>query len=252
MGPTTALGTQDISLLQLTGAYGAIANQGARAPERAILKIVDGSNGNTLWQAPTPQAQQAISPQAAYMVTSVLTDNLARTPFFKGHNPLVLDSYDDGGKFDNLAIAAKTGTSSGDNGPLDIVTAGYTPYMTLGVWVGNTDGNDALNQGIIGIAGAGYIFHDVMLWAAEHLGWNPNAQFPVPPGMQRGSFNCDTGLAPYAGSTTQDLNCGWNDPKIVKGYSSYNPYSVQEAGQSDLFHRPDTDWYIQIDQPLTS
>ena len=84
MGPTTALGTQDISLLQLTSAYGTLANLGARAPARAILRIAQA--GQTLWSAPgvngtseaMPQTQQAISPQAAYMVTSVLTDNLAR------------------------------------------------------------------------------------------------------------------------------------------------------------------------------
>ena len=119
----------------------------------------------------------------------------------------MLDSYDDNGKYQNLAIAAKTGTSSGNGGPLDIVTAGYTPYMTLGVWVGNTDGNDPLYSGIIGVAGAGYIFHDVMLWAAENYDWNPTAQFPVPPDMARGVFNCNTGLAPYAGSTSKDLDC---------------------------------------------
>ena len=80
------------------------------------------------------------------MVTSVLSDNQARYPFFKVHNPLVLDHFDDTGKYAQLAIAAKTGTSSGNGGPNDIVTAGYSPYMTLGVWVGNTDGNDPLNS----------------------------------------------------------------------------------------------------------
>jgi membrane peptidoglycan carboxypeptidase len=268
MGPTTALGTQDISLLQLTGAYGTLANLGARAPARAILRITSATNASTLWSAPgiqgttetIPPTQQAISPQAAYMVTSVLTDNLARSPFFKVHNPLVLDNWDDGGKYNNLAIAGKTGTSSGNNGPNDIVTAGYSPYMTLGVWVGNTDGNDSLNPGIIGIAGAGYIFHDVMLWAAEHYNWNPNAQFPVPPNMARGVFNCNTGLAPYASSSPQDLNCPFNPiPKSDLpsglfgpgyGYGPYNPYL--DMPTKDVSHWPDTDWYIVGDQPITS
>jgi membrane peptidoglycan carboxypeptidase len=184
------------------------------------------------------------------MVTSVLTDNPARAPFFKVHNPLVLD---DDPKYAHIAIAGKTGTSSGNGGPNDIVTAGYTPYMTLGVWVGNTDGNDPLNPGIIGIAGAGYIFHDVMDWAANHYNWDPNATFTIPPRMARGTFNCNTGLAPYNGSSATDLSCAFSpitpnplDPK----YYSYDPYLVN--GSPDQTHRPNTDWYILGDEPLTS
>ncbi len=252
MGPTTALGTQDISLLQLTSAYGTLANQGQRAVPRAILRITK-ADGTVLWAAPDqPPVQQVISQQAAFMVTSVLSDNRARYPFFKLHNPLVLDSYDDNGKYDNLAIAAKTGTSSGNGGPNDIVTAGYSPYMTLGVWVGNTDGNDPLNSGIIGVAGAGYIFHDVMLWAASHYNWNPDAQFPVPQDMARGTLNCNTGLAPYANSTASDLNCAWNPVPGLKNSATYDPYDPNGIYSKDTTHMPDTDWYIQGDAPVTS
>ena len=252
MGPTTALGTQDISLLQLTSAYGTLANLGARAPARGILSITR-ADGTLLWSAPAmPQTQQAISPQAAFMVTSVLSDNRARYPFFKLHNPLVLDRFDALGAYENLPIAAKTGTSSGNGGPLDIVTAGYSPYMTLGVWVGNSDGNDPLDPNIIGVAGAGYIFHDVMLWAAQHYNWNPNVSFTVPPQMARGTFNCNTGLAPYKNSTPQDGDCAWTP--VVKG--SYNPYDPDgdfpPVTSTSRTHMPDTDWYIVGDQPVTS
>ncbi len=244
MGPTTALGGQEIPLLQLAGAYATLANLGRRAPPRSILRV-ERADGTLLWQAPTmPQTQQAISPQAAYMVTSVLTDNRARYPFFKWHNPLVLD--DNG--LNNLAIAGKTGTSSGATGPNDIVTAGYTPYMTLGVWVGNSDPNDSLNPGIIGVAGAGYIFHDVMEWAALNYHWDPNAQFTVPPDMAIGTFNCNTGLAPYKDSTSSSLNCAWNP--FAPG--SANPYDPDGRFGGDRNHMPDTDWYIQGDQPVTS
>ncbi|MGH2514334.1 MAG: transglycosylase domain-containing protein, partial [Ktedonobacterales bacterium] len=128
MGPTTVLGTQDIPLLQLTSAYGTFANLGKRAPERSILRI-EKNDGTVLYPTAntpaTPPTYQAISPQAAYMITNVLTDNFARYPEFKISNPLVLD-----GKYANLAITGKTGTSSGNTGPLDIVTMGYTPYLT--------------------------------------------------------------------------------------------------------------------------
>ena len=57
--------------------------------------------------------------------------------------------------------------------------------------------------GIIGIAGAGYIFHDVMQWSAKHYNWDPNATFQMAGLLAMGDFNCNTGLAPYNGSTTK-------------------------------------------------
>ncbi|MGZ6284120.1 MAG: transglycosylase domain-containing protein [Ktedonobacterales bacterium] len=238
MGPTTALGTQEIPLLELSSAYGTFANLGARYPQRAILEIDDNA-GNVMWQAPAnPYHYQAITPQAAYMVTSVLTDNFARYPFFKLANPLHLDDHP------SLEIAGKTGTS---NGPNDIVTMGYTPYMTLGVWVGNSDPNDPLTPGIIGIAGAGYIFHDVMDWSVQHYKWDDTAKFPIPSGIARTDFNCLTGLAPFKDSKPANLDCQYMPyPGFAK--TSGNPYDPDHG----ISHRVDEDWYWQNAPPLQS
>jgi membrane peptidoglycan carboxypeptidase len=179
------------------------------------------------------------------MITNVLSDNFARYPEFKINNPLVLD-----GKYANLAITGKTGTSSGSTGPLDIVTMGYTPYLTLGVWVGNTDGNDPLTPGIIGIAGAGYIYHDVMMWAAQHYNWDPNAQFQVPPGLAKGQFNCNTGLAPYKGQQPSDLVCQWK-PLTPGSTDPYDPDNIHSApGKGGQM--PDIDLYIANEPWLQS
>ncbi len=86
MGPTTALGTQSIPLIQFTNAYAAMANSGKHVPYRSILRIEDSAGDS--WNAPTPQPAQVISPQAAYMLTSVLSDNKARMPGFNDANPL--------------------------------------------------------------------------------------------------------------------------------------------------------------------
>lgn len=243
MGPTTVLGTQDISLLQLTGAYGTFANLGKRAEPRSILRIVD-ANGNVVYPTPQtpkdPPTAQVISPEASYMITNILTDNNARIPFFKQYNPMTL--WPD---YPNFALAAKTGTSSGSTGPLDIVTMGYSPFMTLGVWVGNTDGNDPLTSNVIGVTGAGYIFHDVMLWALKNYHWPTNAQFPVPPDIVRGSFNCATGLAPYKGADSKSLNCPYT-PFAPK--TSGNPYNTTTYNAA----LPDNDIYIQGQAPAQS
>ncbi len=259
LGPATALGAQDIPLLQLTGAYATFADAGVRHPYRAILQIQD-SQGNILYQAPqSPQGQQVLSPQAAYMLTSILTDNKARLPDFGWYNPLFFGNQYQYGAADanhqldypNLQIAAKTGTSQG---PLDIVTMGYSPYLALGVWFGNTDGNDPLAPNIIGIAGAGYVFHDLMQWSILHYKWPTNAQFPIPTGLALGQVNCTTGLAPYKGQKSQD--CAFH-PAVPAppGFHTTDPYiglCPYPKGYGGCSTYPDIDWYDAGEAPLQS
>jgi membrane peptidoglycan carboxypeptidase len=248
MGPTTALGTQEMPLRELVGAYATFANAGKRAPERAVLRVED-SRGNVLYNASAvPKTEQVISPQASYMLTSVLTDNDARTADFGPTNPLHFDA--SMGEPSGVAIAAKTGTSSGVTGPKDILTAGYSPFLTVGVWIGNDDPNDDMASGIIGVAGAGYIFHDMMLWAAQNYKWPAQAQFPVPPDMTRGIFNCATGLAPYKDQKPDSLKC-------TNGEATQGIPLPKGANPAPLY--PDTtgyhenaDWYIQGSEPVHS
>ena len=248
MGYTTALGTQSIPLIQLTNAYAAMAASGKHTPTRAILRIED-SQGNT-WNAPTPNPQQVISPQAAYMLTSVLSDDKARQPGFNVINPLQFPDYP------SFQVASKTGTGSGKNGPSDIVTIGYSPYLAVGVWVGNANNADMAPH-IIGIAGAGYIFHDVMDWALKNYKWPKDVgTFPIPPGMAMGAFGCNAGLAPYQSEGTSGKDGG----KAGSGTSSAPICNARDAigqpgkGRLPIYASPasDIDWYIQGQPPLNS
>jgi membrane peptidoglycan carboxypeptidase len=262
MGPTTALGTQDVCLLDITSAYGVFANGGKRAPARAILRVVDAS-GNVVYQAPAiPQTAQVISPEAAYMVTSILTDNKARAQDFKyEENPLHFEPAR--GENYSIGLAAKTGTSSGPTGPRDILTIGYSPYLAVGAWLGNANSADMASD-IIGVAGAGYVFHDVMLWALKNYHWPTNAQFPVPSDMVLGTFNCETGLAPYKGETADQLKCNQDplpythpnsdakcyDQKYITTYFCWKDIYEYNNGFPKV--RTDTDWYIQGQAPSMS
>ena len=207
LGPSTALGAQEVPLIELTEAYGTFANNGYHVPRRSILAVQDALGNTIMYQDNTGKTQplispnpkpggQAISPQAAFMITSILDDNNNRISDFGPDNPL---------HFWNRDVAAKTGTSQDTK---DIVTIGYTPWMALGVWAGNADGTPMGN--VIGISGAGYIFHDVMTFAMAHYNWpgtgptksstpKTGGYFPVPPGLHRAVVNCQTGLAPYQG-----------------------------------------------------
>ncbi|MGH2486149.1 MAG: penicillin-binding transpeptidase domain-containing protein, partial [Ktedonobacterales bacterium] len=263
MGPTTALGTQDISLMQLTGAYAVFADGGKRVPPRAILRIEDNT-GNQIYPvppgpsiAPPEPGQQVISPETAYMVTSVLTDNIARAQDFGyANNPLHFTPPTvDGTNYPNFELAAKTGTSSGVNtGPRDIVTAGYSNYLSLGVWIGNAN-SAGMASGIIGIAGAGYVFHDVMLYGIQHLGWNTNSHFPIPSDMGRTYFNCTTGLAPYKDTKIGDMT----DPTFNCPFQPYTSWASKNYSNlydhdtpSEIKAQPDMDWYIKTQPWLQS
>lgn len=259
LGPTTALGTQEIPLVDLTSAYGTFAAGGLHAPMRAILQIRDNSN-NVLWTAPTPKPAQAMSPQAAYMITSILTDNQARAGDFGIANPLWLPSQaapsGDTAAIDYPYVAAKTGTAQGTSGPSDIVTMGYSPYMVMGFWAGNSDPHDDLNSGIIGITGAGYVFHDVMAWAVRHYHWPLNQGFAVPPDLTRGMFNCNSGLAPYKGLNFPNPSNLGGPPDWWWCPLSQQARNGQATNLYDGFNtgpwNTDIDWYIQGQYPLLS
>jgi membrane peptidoglycan carboxypeptidase len=230
-GPSTALGTLEMPMIELASFYATIADGGVRHPYRSILRI-ETADGTPLYQAPAnPKGEQVVSPQAAYMLTSVLTDDMARVPVFNFNNPL---------SFPNYPVAAKTGTAQGKVGPSDIVTMGYSPYLAMGVWMGNTDNSD-MAKNTIGIAGAGYVFSDVMQWAIDNYKWPKVAGFPIPSKMARGQFNCVTGLAPYQGDTIAPCKLNKVSPDGVNLYVGY-------GGDS----RVNEDWYVQGQEPLQS
>jgi membrane peptidoglycan carboxypeptidase len=234
MGVTTALGTQEIPLIQMTGAFATFGNNGARVPQRSILRI-ETADGTVLYKAPAQQkADQVLSPQADYMLTSVLSDNEARAADFGWENPLY---------FPDFPVAAKTGTSQGIIGPKDIITMGYSPWLSLGVWMGNTDNSDM--QHIAGITGAGFIFGDVMQYAHDTYKWPKVAGFPIPPEMSRAAFNCVTGLAPY--KDQPDTDCTFN-PVTAGATNLWGGYNFGHG----VAHKLNEDWYIQGQEPQQS
>ncbi len=188
LGPSLALGANEVSLLSLTGAYATFANQGTRVPPVSILEITD-SQGHPIYKydAEHPKGVQAVSPEVSFLISSILSDNPARYHEFGAGNPLELDR----------PAAAKTGTS---NSFVDNWTMGYTPHVTVGVWVGNSD-NSAMDNGVIGITGAGPIWHDVMEYVSKRYNY-PADDFVKPADVQQGTVSSITGLLPQPGEPT--------------------------------------------------
>ena len=157
-GLSLTLGGGEVTLLDLTGAYAVIANGGRRVPPTAITQIVD-FNGNVVYQYSPPTGDQVIRPEHAFLISSILSDNEARTPAFGPNSVLNLP----------FQAASKTGTT---NDFRDNWTMGYIPELAVGVWVGNADYSPM--QNISGLTGAAPIWSDFMVESANRVtGGNP-------------------------------------------------------------------------------
>ncbi len=194
-GLSLTLGGGEVKLVELTGAYATFANRGQRVPLTPFTKIVD-SQGNVLFDVDSHRqaAENVVDPRYAYLITSVLSDNKARTPAFGQNSPLKLCL--DGTstcKDDKVRpTAAKTGTT---NDFRDNWTLGYTPELVVGVWVGNPR-NEPMEHST-GITGAAPIWHNVMtrIYAEiEPYKKVPPHPFPIPPGLVQATVCRPSGL----------------------------------------------------------
>ncbi len=146
-GLSLTLGGGELTPLELTAAYAVFANGGHRITPHLITRVED-SRGNVLYQAAAEPGEEVLDPRIAFVISSILSDNAARTPMMGPESPLQLA----------FPAAAKTGTT---NDFRDNWTVGYTPHLVVGVWAGNTD-NSPMAEGTSGLAGAAPIWHDFM------------------------------------------------------------------------------------------
>jgi 1A family penicillin-binding protein len=153
-GLSLVLGGGEVKLVDMVNAYSVFANYGEFVPKTAILKVID-RNGNTLEEL-DPQnlpRTRVLSPQIAWLISDVLSDNRARTPMFGANSPLRL----------SRPAAAKTGTTENY---VDSWTIGYTPYLATGVWVGNSDSRPMYE--VAGAVGAARVWNAFMEAVFSH------------------------------------------------------------------------------------
>jgi penicillin-binding protein 1C len=161
-GLALALGSADVSLLQLTNAYRMLANGGQWSP-------VAGMAG---------RARRAFDARAVFQVTDILGDSNARAPTFGLDSALVTRGF----------AAVKTGTSKDMR---DNWCIGFTDRYTVGVWVGNASG-EAMHR-VSGTQGAAPVWRALV--QALHSGRPSRA--PVPPaGVERRAISFDAALEP--------------------------------------------------------
>ncbi len=190
-GYSLVLGGLGIRLLDHTSAIGVFANGGVRQPYYAINKIVSASTGKVSFIHQFSPGKRVISPQLAYMMTSVLSDNASRIPEFLDCNVLQLYANSqqacwNGNRGVVRPAAAKTGTT---NDFRDNWTIGYTTDYVMGVWAGNDDNSPMID--VTGVQGAAPIWHDSMLLAEQG---RPIRNFTYPGGLVHASVTYPDGV----------------------------------------------------------
>ena len=145
-GLSLTLGGGEVSLMELTGAFQVLANEGRKLEPVAITRVVNHT-GDVVFEHEPSQGAQIVRAAHAYLLSSILSDNNARAPMFGTNSPLNLP----------FSAAVKTGTT---NDFRDNWTIGYTPELLIGVWVGNADYTPMVNT--TGVDGAAPIWNRLM------------------------------------------------------------------------------------------
>ncbi len=134
--PSLALGTGEVTLVDLTSAYGAFANGGIVAPHTLITHIED-RDGNLIWQSSLERLPyRAVRPGTAYLISSMMADVVNRGTASRAR----AEGF-------TLPAAGKTGTTD-DYG--DAWFVGYTPHLVAGVWFGYDEKKKIMNRGFAG------------------------------------------------------------------------------------------------------
>ena len=157
-GLSVTLGGGEVSLLELTSAYSVFANKGVRQEPVAILKVEDRF-GNVLEEHKPVEGRQVLREEEAYVISHVLSDNSARALVFGTGSLLNIPGHQ---------VAVKTGTTDDIR---DNWAVGYTPHISIGVWVGNNDNSPMHPNLASGLTGATPIWNRAMqAFLAEYNG----------------------------------------------------------------------------------
>ena len=172
--PSLALGTAEVSLIDLTSAYGVFANNGMLVPHTFIKRVEDAS-GDVLWQ-PMRTPTRALHPDTAFLMSTMLADAMnrgtgagARAGGFK------------------LPAGGKTGTT---DSYADAWFIGYTPSLVAGVWFGRDQPGQIVQRGFAAtVAVPAWTRFMLQATANDKPDW-----FPTPSDLEKASICQTSGL----------------------------------------------------------
>lgn len=169
--PAMALGTTEVTPLQVAAAYAAFVNGGRIVKPTLVAGVSENAQDLTNI---SPATTQVIKPTTAYMITDMLADVMQRGTASRA-----------GASFKNVAIAGKTGTSR------DGWFVGYTPNLVCAVWIGYDDNKQ------LGLTGAEAALPAWIAFMKEALALRPSlggATFSRPAGIVTVKIDPETGF----------------------------------------------------------
>ncbi len=200
------LGSSEVRLTDMATVASTLATLGIRHMPAPVLKIKDGLGREVFTYDPTKNEFRAVTPDVAFIVDSIMSDDRNRCLEFGCHGDLTLPG---------RHVAAKTGTTQSFR---DNWTVGFTPSLATAVWVGNPD-NTPLNHNSTGIVGAAPIWHKFMTQA---LAKTPDEWYAVPAGVDQVGGN-------FFLSGTERLQPILAQPWPTCPFGSFNPYQLTYA-----------------------
>ncbi len=162
-GLSVTLGGAEVRMIELASAYTSFANEGQKMEAVGVLKIED-KDGRVLEEFKQGMGERVMTPQEAFIISHILSDNSARELTFGAVNSLQVPGYQ---------VAAKTGTT---NEKKDNWTIGWTPNLLTAVWVGNND-NTSMGKLVSGVSGAAPIWKKIMTFKLPKMS---KIDFPIP------------------------------------------------------------------------
>ena len=217
-GLSLTLGGGEVKMIDMMTVYTALSQMGKRQGTTPILKVAD-SDGNVLEEYQN-QAVQTLTPEVAYLITNVLSDNQARTPAFGPNSSLYIPGH---------TVAVKTGTSDNKR---DNWTFGFTPEFVVGVWVGNNDNTPMDPRLTSGITGAAPIWNNIMRAVLEG---KPDLAFARPEGVIDSVVDGRRDLAISGTAPKSLVRIRREEDKITlfDGFSSYATSSAITSAKND-------------------
>ncbi|HEX3630236.1 MAG TPA: penicillin-binding transpeptidase domain-containing protein, partial [Candidatus Dormibacteraeota bacterium] len=199
------LGGYEVTPLDMLTGASTLADMGVRHMPAPIVSIKDAAGHDIFSYDATKNAYQAITPQVAYIMAAIMSDDRNRCMEFGCHGDLTLPG---------RHVAAKTGTTQDFH---DNWTLGFTPTLATAVWVGNPN-NQPLSHNSTGIVGAAPIWHKYMQQA---LAGTPDQWYAQPSGLDKIGDNV---FLPGTENVKSPV-LGWPTCR----FGSYNPYNLTYA-----------------------
>ncbi len=209
-GLSLTLGSVPVKLLDMTSAYGVLANMGVRADPTFVLKVTD-RDGRTTWEHKDFETRQVLKPELAWLMNDILKDTTTVSTVFSSWTGI------------GRPAALKTGTTDDLK---DVYSVGYTPQVVTGIWMGNNDQTSMDRRDFFSAMGPGQLWRDYMKAILKDL---PVADWPRP-------ANIVEARVAVAGGASGGYGSG-----LVP--SAHSPFSITEKFIKGTQPTREDDWF---------